>query len=38
LFSRSSGLVDQIFFQCAGEPGEREQVDRGVAQHGLDLG
>ena len=39
LFTRSSGLVDQIFFQCtAGKPGERGDVVRGVAEHRLDLG
>ena len=37
--TRSSGLVDQIFLQCATrEVGERGMSSRGVAQHGFDLG
>jgi hypothetical protein len=39
LFSRSSGLVDQIFLPVQHrEGGEGEQVVLGFAEHGLDLG
>ena len=35
LFSRSSGLVDQIFFQwLTGKPVKGEKVVGGVAEHG----
>jgi hypothetical protein len=37
LFSRSSGLVDQTFFQCAAGNGEGQQVVVRVAEHGLHL-
>ena len=38
LFSHSSGLVDQIFFQCAtGKLMNREQILGRVAEHGLAL-
>jgi hypothetical protein len=39
LFTRSSGLVDQIFFQWAwGEGGEGADVGRCVSEHLLDCG
>jgi hypothetical protein len=39
LFSRSSGLVDQIFLPVADrEAGEGQELFGVVAQHGLELG